>query len=424
MVCLVCSARLKSEAAGQAEGKRQEDEKTKKPIEIAPPARKAAAEPIANPARLRDTVKVGRDAPVRTASVEQLIDDAAVQTAAAEKITDQTTLADLAKNGTYAAVRATAVKKLRLINRPSPGAVYLMPIEPELFGACRVISYEDSTPPRPAGLGYRMLVMTTAWIGSSAPDLQVNARELRTPLRKTFGEWTGDPEVSWVEDVLPPSLTLIGILPPTPEELQLSTKYSQSWGARIGQALRQARFDGKAAHSGSRSSESESITDELIRASARGRVEEVKALIARGADVNAKSDGWDGDTALILACGNTKLEVAQTLLNAGADVNAKGHHGNTALMTACDTTYLEEVQMLLNRGADVNAKANDDSTALMAASSRNDCRVAQALLSKGADINAEDNEGRTALTIAIGRLEYEKRFADIVSFLFNAGAKL
>jgi ankyrin repeat protein len=149
-------------------------------------------------------------------------------------------------------------------------------------------------------------------------------------------------------------------------------------------------------------------------------VEVVRALLAKGADVNAKDRS--GTTALIEASrrksprtahgdparssgyahkGN--LQVVQALLAKGADVNAKGRNATTALIAASQGGFLEVVQALLANGADVNAKDSDGTTALMMASSFNGgfLDVVQALLAKGADVNVKDSDGATALIRAI-----------------------
>jgi uncharacterized protein len=58
----------------------------------------------------------------------------------------------------------------------------------------------------------------------------------------------------------------------------------------------------------------------------------VKALLARGADVNLR--GFRGVTPLMLAAIDNSPEVVEVLLAAGADVNAKSDEGDTALSIA------------------------------------------------------------------------------------------
>jgi ankyrin repeat protein len=60
--------------------------------------------------------------------------------------------------------------------------------------------------------------------------------------------------------------------------------------------------------------------EDLFNAAISGDATTVQALLARGADVNARAN--NGATALMLASQNGHNEVVQDLLAKGADVNA------------------------------------------------------------------------------------------------------
>ena len=70
----------------------------------------------------------------------------------------------------------------------------------------------------------------------------------------------------------------------------------------------------------------------LLRAALAGEAEEVRALLGRGADVNAADrDGW---TPLMEAASKGHAAVVRLLLDAGADASARSKAGWTALRAA------------------------------------------------------------------------------------------
>ena len=87
--------------------------------------------------------------------------------------------------------------------------------------------------------------------------------------------------------------------------------------------------------------------------SAIGDAAAVQALLANGAEVNAKDN--NGASALILASRNGHRDVVQALLANGAEVNAKDNDGATALILASRNGH-HDVVALFVKGAEVNAK--------------------------------------------------------------------
>ena len=155
----------------------------------------------------------------------------------------------------------------------------------------------------------------------------------------------------------------------------------------------------------------------LMKAAGKGRTEVVKALLAQGADVNAKDK--DNVTALIAAAAGGHAEIVKVLLAEGADVNVKGANGWTALMVAAFDGHAAIVETLLAQGADVNSKAKEGETALMLAATEGNTEVVEALVAQGADVNAKGKGGATVLMAAVfgGR-------ADIVEILLAQGAEV
>ena len=68
----------------------------------------------------------------------------------------------------------------------------------------------------------------------------------------------------------------------------------------------------------------------LYEAAEEGKIEEVKQLLADGADVNAKTDSFL-ETPLHFAAENGQKEVAIILIDKGADVNAMAKWDRTPL---------------------------------------------------------------------------------------------
>ncbi len=83
----------------------------------------------------------------------------------------------------------------------------------------------------------------------------------------------------------------------------------------------------------------------LLVASARGSLGVVEALLAAGADVDAR-DG-DGETALMRAVLHRRHSVAEALLRAGADVEATSAEGTSAVLLAVCGGDAEAVSRLL-----------------------------------------------------------------------------
>ena len=133
----------------------------------------------------------------------------------------------------------------------------------------------------------------------------------------------------------------------------------------------------------------------LHDAARAGDKAKIEALLAQGADVNAK-DNY-GRPPLHWAVLWKRKDVAELLLAKGADVNAKKNGGNTALNSAAYGGHKDVVELLLAKGADVNAKGSHDFTALNTAAYEGHKDVVELLLAKGADVNAKDKDGMTPL---------------------------
>ncbi|XP_047100837.1 ankyrin repeat domain-containing protein 39-like [Schistocerca piceifrons] len=88
----------------------------------------------------------------------------------------------------------------------------------------------------------------------------------------------------------------------------------------------------------------------LIEAAMEGEVEEVRALLAAGADVGARD--WAGRTALHCAARSGHAAVVRLLLSAASDPNARDQWGQTPLHLAAYNGHTEAAAALLQAGAD------------------------------------------------------------------------
>lgn len=125
-----------------------------------------------------------------------------------------------------------------------------------------------------------------------------------------------------------------------------------------------------------------------------GNLEQLRILIAEGADVNAK-DSRLGRTPLHAAAAAKQSKAVALFLESGADVSAPDDkNGFTPLHLATDN--FEVVRLLLSHGADVNARDHKGQTPLHHAFSA-DTAVLQLLLDAGADARIRDNAGKTPI---------------------------
>lgn len=133
---------------------------------------------------------------------------------------------------------------------------------------------------------------------------------------------------------------------------------------------------------------------DLFAAVTAGTADEVRALLATGADANARAD--DGATPLMGAAARGDAEMVRVLLEAGADVGASDADGVTALLLAAGgNPDPGVVRVLLEAGADATGAL------LVAAMANHNPEVLRALLDGGVDASGE--EGRGALRAALLR---------------------
>ena len=194
--------------------------------------------------------------------------------------------------------------------------------------------------------------------------------------------------------------------------------------------------------------EQNQLNKELIAAieavTVMGKLKTVKELIAKGADVNARNNGW---TPIMLAINRKVYNAVPVLVANGANVNAENHSGNTALHIVAMKPYLASsivalnlgifsaVDVLVANGADFDAENKDGKkpldlvktremqikmtegaaqvqlneeliAAIEAVTVMGKLKTVEELIAKGADVNARNKDGWTPIMLAIDREVY------------------
>lgn len=126
----------------------------------------------------------------------------------------------------------------------------------------------------------------------------------------------------------------------------------------------------------------------LIWAAGIGKAESVEVLLETNPnlDLNIK-DGVTGDSALMRAVRSGKLESVRLLINKKADVNTVNKQGYTPLQLAALSGTTEKAKLLIEAGSNLNATDATGRTALDLAQRRTDAtgtEIADLLMSKGA----------------------------------------
>ncbi len=123
---------------------------------------------------------------------------------------------------------------------------------------------------------------------------------------------------------------------------------------------------------------------DLMHTIALGRLAEVEAMLAQGADLTARDRKWER-TPWLLSIHTGDIAKANRLLAAGSDPAAVGHCGKHPLMYAVESGNPAMLTALLEQGMDVNATDEFGETALMAAVERDDLAMVHVLLAAGAN---------------------------------------
>ena len=129
----------------------------------------------------------------------------------------------------------------------------------------------------------------------------------------------------------------------------------------------------------------------------------------------------DGDTPLLIACGNGYVEVATLLLDRGSTaIDKKGESGYTPLLFSCCRGHLEVATLLLDRGSTAIDEPNrNGETPLHLACTREYLSLATLLLDRGSSaIDAKNCHGDAPLHLSCGNGCYS-----VATLLLDRGSR-
>lgn len=151
----------------------------------------------------------------------------------------------------------------------------------------------------------------------------------------------------------------------------------------------------------------------LVIAARAGNAATVDVLLAGRARVDARNRF--SDTAVMVAALNGRLDIVKKLVERGADLNLSGW---TPLIYAATGGHDDVARYLLGEGAKIDAQSPNGTTALMMAVREGRFTTAELLIASGADVNRRNQDGASAL-------DWAKRSGDkaLVARLRRAGAK-
>ena len=138
----------------------------------------------------------------------------------------------------------------------------------------------------------------------------------------------------------------------------------------------------------------------LLAATHGNHVAVARALIAAGADVNAKDD--IEDSPFLYAGAEGRIEILKMTLAAGADLKSTNRYGGTALIPAAHHGHPEAVRILLGTAIDKDHVNKLGWTALLEAVILGDggpvhTEIVRLLVEAGANVNLADRDGVTPL---------------------------
>lgn len=162
----------------------------------------------------------------------------------------------------------------------------------------------------------------------------------------------------------------------------------------------------------------------LHQAAAAGDTEQVRKLLAQGADVNAKDK--NGQTPLHSAAWYGRKDVVAVLLAQGANINETDGSGQTPLHLAATFGGKPLSEFILAQGAQIDARDKAGNTPLHAAAGfpSVDRDLLELMIAKGADVKARNEAGQTPLHRVSMIRRLDKRLERTAEVLLALGAEV
>ncbi len=166
------------------------------------------------------------------------------------------------------------------------------------------------------------------------------------------------------------------------------------------------------------------LNTRLVQAVVEGDLQGVVSLLDKGADVNtpyAEHEGQAEGNLLEAAIRRGNLGMAGALVARGIDVNGRSNSA-TPLGYACLLDDIDMVKLVLAGGADVNGQEQASDFPLWHACERGSREIVELLISHGADVNKTNPRGTSSLTVAVIGSPWRAREIEKVELLLANGA--
>ena len=150
---------------------------------------------------------------------------------------------------------------------------------------------------------------------------------------------------------------------------------------------------------------------------AKGNIENVRTLLAHGADINMT--GRENNSALHFAARDADSETIKYLINHNISVNIINDDSDTPLMWACQAKdNIENVRTLLTHGADINLTDKYNISALHFAARNADSETIECIISHSIPVGSVDDFNRTALFMACSTCN---NLANVITLVSHGG---